>query len=243
MATGAERRKLHARLATVLDDPEERAGHLALSAAGSRCPRSRAGRSRRPSRSRGAPDAAATLWEQARRFTPSTAPAKRASAESRPPNVISKRARPNARVRCWRRWSPKRRVVGTRARALTRLAWVRTLGEGFHVSAELFEAALAEVGDDLRLQIETERGLAWCAHQSGNVADGEARARHALELAEQLGETGVLASALADVAFHETVRGRGIAFSTIERALSLESGLGWRPTLGRPGWTHALLLE
>ena len=54
--------------------------------------------------------------------------------------------------------------------ALNRLAWVRALREGFHVGAELFEAALAEVGDDLRLQIETERGLAWCLTRSGNVA-------------------------------------------------------------------------
>ncbi len=99
------------------------------------------------------------------------------------------------------------------------------------------------MGDDLRLRIETERGLAWCVHSTGNVAAAEARARHALELAEKLGEPGVLASALADMAFHETVRGRGIAFSTIERALSLESEFGWRPILGRPGWIHAMLLE
>ena len=242
--TGAERRKLHARLATVLDDPEERAGHLALSAAGPDAQLAAeldeaAGRAR----SRGAPDAAATLWEQARRFTPSNC-----AGEARQRGIEAAECHFEAgeteRARTLLEEVVAEAPPGReRAQALTRLAWARTLGEGFHVSAELFEAALAEVGDDLRLQIETERGLAWCAHQSGNVAVGEARARHALELAEQLGEHGVLASALADMAFHETVRGRGIAFSTIERALSLESELGWRPTLGRPGWTHALLLE
>ena len=99
------------------------------------------------------------------------------------------------------------------------------------------------MGDDLRLQVETERGLAWSIHETGDVAAAEALARHALELAEQLGETGVLASALADVAVHESLRGNGLAFATIERALSLESEVGWHPILSRPRWIHGMLLQ
>src|SRR5262245_32853241 len=243
-ATGAERRRLHARLATVLDDPEERAGHLALSAAGPDAQLAAeldeaAGRAR----SRGAPDAAATLWEQARRFTPSNlaVEARRRGIEAAECHFA---AGETERARTLLEEIVDASPPGSdRARALNRLAWVRTFREGFSVGAELFEAALAEVGDDLRLRIETERGLAWSAHEAGNVALGEERAHHALELAEQLGEPGVLASALADVAFHETCRGRGIPFSTIERALALESQVGWRPILGNPSWTHGMLLE
>ena len=243
-ATAAERRRLHARLATVLDDPEERAGHLALAAERPDATvAAELDEAAQRARARGAPDAAATLWEQARRFTPGAHAVDACrrgieAAECHFEGGETERARTLLEEIVAA--SPRGRA---RARALARLAWVRTLREGFHVSAELFEAALAEVGDDLRLRIETERGLAWCAHQSGNVAAAEARARHALELAEKLGEAGVLASALADVALHESARGRGIAFSTIERALSLESEFGWRPMLGRPGWIHALLLE
>ena len=243
-ATGAERRELHARLATVLDDREERAGHLALSAAGPDAELAAeldeaAGRAR----SRGAPDAAARLWEQARRFTPSNV-----AGEARRRGIEAAEclfeAGETERARAL-----LEEIVATsppgrdRARALNRLAWVRSFREGYHVGAELFEAALAEVGDDVRLQIETERGLAWSVHQTGKVSAAVGRARHALHLSEQLGETGVLAGALADVAVHESVRGDGIAFATIERALALDSELGWHPILSRPRWVHGMLLQ
>ena len=242
--TGAERRLLHARLATVHDDPEERAGHLALSAAGPDAQLAAeldeaAGRAR----SRGAPDAAATLWEQARRFTPGNlaGEARRRGIEAAESHF---EAGETERARTLLEEIVAASPPGSdRARALNRLAWVRAFREGYYVGAELFEAALAEVGDDLRLQIETERGLAWSIHETGDVAAAEALARHALELAEQLGETGVLASALADVAVHESLRGNGLAFSTIERALSLESETGWGPILSRPRWVHGMLLQ
>ncbi len=242
--TGAERRKLHARLATVLDDPEERAGHLALSAAGPDAQLAAeldeaAGRAR----SRGAPDAAATLWEQARRFTPSNF-----AGEARQRGIEAAECHFEA-GETERARTLLEEIVATspsgndRARALTRLAWVRTFTEGFHMGVRLFETAKAEVGDDIRLQIETERGLAWSLHETGDVAAAEALARHALELSEQLGDTGVLASALTDVAVHESLRGNGLAFATIERALSLESEAGWHPILSRPRWIHAMLLQ
>jgi tetratricopeptide (TPR) repeat protein len=243
-ATAAERRRLHARLASVLDDPEERAGHLALSAQGpDAAVAAELDEAAQRARARGAPDAAATLWEQARRFTPGDL-----AVEAHRRGIEAAECHFEAGETDRARTLLEEIVAAAphgpvRARALNRLAWVRAFREGFHVGTELFEAALTEVGDDLRLQIDTERGLAWSVHETGNVAAAEARARHALELAEQLGEPGVLASALADMAFHETVRGRGVAFSTIERALSLEGELGWRPILGRPGWIHAMLLE
>jgi DNA-binding CsgD family transcriptional regulator len=243
-ASGTERRELHARVARILDDPEERAGHLALSAAGPDAALAAeldeaAGRAR----SRGAPDAAATLWEQARRFTPSNfaGEARRRGIEAAECHF---EAGETERARTLLEEIVAASPTGSdRARALNRLAWLCAFSEGCYVGAELFEAALAEVGDDLRLQVEIERGLAWSIQETGDVAAAEALARHALELAEQLGETGVLTSALADVAVHESLRGNGLAFATIERALSLESEVGWRPILSRPRWVHGMLLR
>ena len=243
-ATAAERRGLHARLAAVLDDPEERAGQLALAAQGpDGTVAAELGEAARRARARGAPDAAATLWEQARRFTPGelAAEAHRRGIEAAECHFeAGETERARRLLEEIISAAPRGR---DRARALNRLAWVRSFREGHYVGAEIFEAALAEVGDDLRLRIETERGLAWNFHEAGKVAVGEARARRALELAEELGEPGALASALADMAFHETVRGRGIPFPTIERALSLQSEVGWRPILGRPDWIHGMLLQ
>ena len=243
-ATAAERRRLHERLAAVLEDPEERAGHLALAAQGpDGAVAAELDEAAQKARARGAPDAAATLWEQARRFTPGELvdEAHRRGIEAAECHFeAGETERAGALLEEIVAASPSGR---DRARALTRLAWVRVFTEGFDVGAELFEAALAEVRDDVRLRIEIERGLAWTAQVFGNVAAAEARSRAALEMAETLGEPKVLASALADVALHQCLRGGGIAFSTIERALCLESDAGWQPILGRPGWIHGMLLE
>src|SRR5262249_37731353 len=102
----------------------------------------------------------------------------------------------------------------------------------------------AEIGDDPAARIEIERGLAWSIHETGDVAAAELHARAALELAERLEEPGVLASALADMAFFQTIRGRGIPTALIERALELEDTQDeWRSILGRPAWVHGMLLE
>jgi DNA-binding CsgD family transcriptional regulator len=133
-----------------------------------------------------------------------------------------------------------------RAVALTRLAWVTGFGRGFHVSVDLFRDALAEIGDDPAARIEIERGLAWSIHEIGDVAAAEPHARAALELAERLGEPGVLASTLADMAFYQTVLGRGVPTALIERALELEDTADeWRSVFGRirTGWIHGMLLE
>ena len=56
----------------------------------------------------------------------------------------------------------------------------------------------------------------------------------------------MLASALADMAFFQTIRGRGIPTALIERALELEDTADeWRSILGRirPAWVHGMLLE
>ena len=119
-------------------------------------------------------------------------------------------------------------------------------GQGFRVSADLFRDALAEIGDDPAARIEIERGLAWSIHETGDVAAAELHARAALELAERLEEPGVLASALADMAFFQTIRGRGIPTALIERALELEDTEDeWRSILGRtdPPGVHGMLLE
>ena len=67
----ARRRELHARLATIVRDPEERARHLALSVEGPDVAVAAAlEEAALLASSRGAPQSAAELWEMARRATP-----------------------------------------------------------------------------------------------------------------------------------------------------------------------------
>ena len=242
----ARRRELHARLAEIVDDPDEQALHLALAASG---PDAQVAATvedaARRARARGAPQAAAELWDRARMLTPpDDADAWRRTIEA---GECHLEAGDTDRARLLLEEVVARLPPGReRAFALTRLAWVRGFGHGFHVSADLFRDALAEIGDDPAARIEIERGLAWSIHETGDVAAAEPHARAALELAERLGEPGVLASALADMAFFQTIRGRGVPTALIERALELEDTADeWRSILGRirTGWVHGMLLE
>jgi len=243
----ARRRELHARLAEIVDDPDEHALHLALAASG---PDAQVAATvedaARRARARGAPQAAAELWDRARMLTPpSDADAWRRAIEA---GQCHLEAGDTDRARLLLEQVVASLPPGReRAVALTRLAWVGGwLGQGWTVSVGLFRDALAEIGDDPAARIEIERGLAWSIHLTGDVAAAEPHARAALELAERLGEPGVLASALADMAFFQTIRGRGIPTALIERALELEDPEDeWRSILGRarPAWVHGMLFE
>jgi DNA-binding CsgD family transcriptional regulator len=242
----AKRRELHARLAEIVDDPDEQALHLALAASG---PDAQVAATvedaARRARARGAPQAAAELWDRARMLTPpDDADAWRRAIEA---GECHLEAGDTDRARLLLEEVVARLPPGReRAYALTRLAWVKGFGQGYRVSADLFRAALAEIGDDPAARIEIERGLAWSIHLTGDVAAAEAHARAALELAERLEEPGMLASALADMAFFQTIRGRGIPTALIERARELEDPEAeWRSILGRtrPAWVHGMLLE
>ena len=238
-----QRQELHARLAEIVDDVEERGRHLALAAEG---PDTRAAsaldEAARFAAARGAPDAAAELLEQANRLTP----------VAQAPDA--RRRRVEAAERYFEAGEPDRaralleQVVAesppgnARARALARLGWVRAHTEGYSVGAEVFRAALADA-DDAALCIEIELGLAWCLHTTVGLAVAEAHASTALGLAEALGDPALLAAALSSVAFYESLSGRAIPLGTIERAIGLGDPPEWSQILGRPDWIHALLLQ
>lgn len=242
---GAGRRRgLHARLAAIIEDPEERARHLALAAQKPDAEVAAAlDEAARRARARGAPDAAAGLWEQARRLTPAghSGDLRRRGAEAADCHFEAgdpERAR-----------ELLEEVVASspqgpeRARALTRLAWVRAYSEGHHVAAELFAAAQKDAGDDLSVRIAVERGLAWSTHELGDLPGADAHARRAVATAEELGDAAGLAGALAESAFMVMLRGRGVPAATMERALALEGSSEWEQILGRPSCLYALMLQ
>jgi DNA-binding CsgD family transcriptional regulator len=240
----SERRELHGRLAGVLDDPEERARHLALATEEPDAAVAAAlDEAARRAWARSAPDEAAELSEQAFRLTPAgdREQARRRGVEAAERHYEAGRTE-HARAlleEVLAAAEPGR----ARAQVLARLGWVRSQREGFHAGAEVFAAALAEAGDDPALRVEVEEGLAWCLHSTTGVDAADRHARTALELAEALGEPSVLAGALSHVAFLDTLRGDGIAMASIERALRLGRPPGWSQILGRPDWIHTMLLQ
>jgi DNA-binding CsgD family transcriptional regulator len=239
----SDRRALHARLAELLEDPEERARHLAAAAAGSdEMVAAALAEAARRAAARGAPDAAAELLERARTLTPDDDPERRgrrgveaAERQFEAGDVAHARTLLEAVIA----ESP---AGGLRAHALARLGWVCIHQEGIRSGSDVFFAALAEPTDDVRLRIEILEGLAWCLHSSRGVPAALEHACAALALAEELGEPTVLAEALALTAFLESVGGEGLALAMIERAVALDHSPAWLQVLGRPDWLHALLL-
>ncbi|MDX6585277.1 MAG: hypothetical protein QOI10_4461, partial [Solirubrobacterales bacterium] len=235
----ADKRVLHARAAALVDEPEERARHLALAAdAPDEVVATALDDAARRAQARGAPDAAAALLEQARRLTPG--PSWRRGVEAAERHLEAgdaERAR-TLLEEVLADVPPGR----DRAYALARLGWVRAHRDGFRAAAAVFREALAEPTDDIALRIEIEQGLSWCTHSIDTVAAAQVHARTALGLAETLGDPTLLAHALSHVAFLDSLGGDGMAMAEIERALALNADPGWTQILGRPDWIHALLL-
>jgi DNA-binding CsgD family transcriptional regulator len=238
------RRALHARLAEILEDPEERGRHLALATERADAAVAAAlDEAARRARARGAPASAAELWEQARRLTPDDA-----GRDARRRGIEAAERRFDAgeidRARTLLEEIVAEAPPGPeRSQALTQLAWICAHTEGFAAAEEIFQAALAEHADDAASRIEIEEGLAWCLHQTQSIAAAEIHARRALELAESLGEPATLAGALSHVAFLGALSGEGIPLATIERAVALGRSPQWAQIFGRPDWIHAMLLE
>jgi DNA-binding CsgD family transcriptional regulator len=166
----SRRRELHGRLAAILDDPEERGRHLALAAArpDAEVASSLDDAARRAS-ARGAPDAAAVLWEQARRLTPAGAgeQARRRGIEAAERHFDAGDAeRARALLQEVAAEAPPGRQ---RAHALARLGWVRAHREGFQAGADAFRAALASDAGDVALRVQVEEGLAWCLHSTSGL--------------------------------------------------------------------------
>ena len=241
-ADAAERRALHAQIADVVEEPEERARHLALATdAPDEDVAASLDEAARSVRARGAPGEAAELYEEARRLTP---PLQTNDAARRAVDAAECHFEGGAFARV--RALLEEVTAGThsteRARALVFLGWVRANQEGFGVGADTFRAALEAVEPDNPLLIEIERGLAWTLHALGDLQAAEIHSRAALEMAERLREPSVLARAMSDMAFFEAVTGSGDPLSRIESALELDEPGEWRAIYGRPRWIHAMIL-
>lgn len=219
----SEHRRVHRRLAEIVDEPEQRARHLALAAeradpAVADALDAAAG----AARARGAPDAAAELGELADRLTPSD---RQDDRRRRAVQAAEDRFTAGDATRAG---ALLRGVVETlppgpeRADALGRLARVEYHSRGFEVAAALLRQALGEAGKDARLRAVMHYGLSFVCANLGDTFGAEAHAQDALRLARGLDEPILLAHVLAAAALARFLRGGGIPRPEIERSLSLE---------------------
>jgi DNA-binding CsgD family transcriptional regulator len=236
------RRRLHHRLAGVVGDPEERAHHLALSAAGpgeavAAALEEAAGRAER----RGAPDRAAELWEEAARLTPvrdgedawrriTRAGACHfesgdgASAKRLLEHVIA--AAPPGPLR---------------SEALRVLAMVHYRDDSVLDAIELLQRARGEAEDRPRVLAEVEFCLAWAVLWSGNVPGSLEHAETALRLLRASQDEDLLGSAKALVVGIEWQLGRPLRREELNRAEALEASAGHLPMEWSPSFLGAFI--
>jgi len=242
----ARRRELHAKLAAVVNDPEQRARHLALSVDGPDAAVSDAlEEAARRAASRGAPQSAAELWDMARRTTSAdrledlrrrTHEAGLAYFESGDTSVARKLLQQTVELS-----GPGPQ----RARALLDLGMIVATEEGWRPTIDVFTRALEEAGDEpaLRASIEQNLGYAWLFR--GDVVASERHARAALDLAEALQEPRVLAEAYQAYPFVHFLLGRGLDLPMLERGIALEQHMleGFLSHVLRPSYVLAQILK
>jgi DNA-binding CsgD family transcriptional regulator len=242
-STPSQRRALHARLAALLPEGEERARHLALATA-------------RPNRevaavveeaaegvqARGAAAAAAELLELAVRLTPRN-----------DPDDMRRRVLDCADRH--REAGDGRRAIAlledvcktaprgvARAEACLRLARTVDVVVGSHDAVDLYREALAEAAGDDALVAAIHLNLAGVVATTEDGNRGLEHAELAVQAASRAGDAALRCDALATFGFIHFREGRGIPFARMEEALMLERSLPHWPRTAPATWASGLQL-
>lgn len=242
-ATAGELRQLHRRLAYLVQDPEERARHLGLSAsAPDETVADAIAEGAARAASRGAPDVAAALYEQAARLTPagSAEEATRRRVDAADQH-IALREMGRARLMLEEALADARTGV-IRARALHRLGRIRALEAGFEATSPTLLDALEHVGDDVALRVAIERDLTFARAQVGDPAGAVEHARAAHRAALESGDDVLLAEALDQLCMAEFAAGNGVPPEVLERAITVDGRVGPAPAAEHPGWGSGRVL-
>ncbi len=236
----AGRRALHARLAAVMDEPEQRARHLALSSTGpDEGVASVLDLGARAAAAKGAQDAAAELYELADRFTVTGSHEESGLRALRAAECHIAAGDPRrARVIL-------ERLVRTlpagkhRAEALSLLSMQQ---DDIPAAIRLGKRAVAEAGDTPPLKAKTHRNLAELQVLSGDLAAASVEATSAVASAGEAGDRRLQALASAYFGFVETLRGHGIP-PEAEHAVELSRTQAWPPGEASPALRLAALLS
>jgi DNA-binding CsgD family transcriptional regulator len=220
---------LHARLAEVVADPEERVRHLALSATGpSTEVAAELEDAAAQAEERGAPATAAELLELAARLTaPEDAhAARRRSLEAARRHVAAGDAsRARGLLEALLRETP---AGGERCDVLLDLA--ETRADDLTASLALYEEAVREARRDPPRLARAYARMSLVEFVRGDLRGALRHARKALARAEEAGDAYLLVEAIGCVLFWETFHG-GATEGLLERGLALERDLDEPPPL------------
>ena len=231
--TPEQRRQAHQRLAATARDVEERAWHLAL---GADRPSEQTARvldgAARHAASRGAPEAAATLTEQATRLTPAS---RSATVNERIAQAADYhfRAGDIARSRELIESILAACPVGPpRASLLLRLATIHYHQSGWPLAEQTFRQAAEQAPYDPALRAHAEQELAFARLVAGDLPGASRWAKVSLRSAAKAANLRLVAHSLARIALFEFLLGNGVRTDLLDRAAALEASAGEEP-IGR----------
>lgn len=239
IAAPSARRRMHRRLAEVLDEPELKARHLALASTVADAELLlMLDDAARTARARGAPAAAAELLEIAIRLDADEAPKRRIRA-ARHHLAAGDAGAARTLLETTVEELPSGRL---RAKALAQLAAVHLFDDNFLEAAALLERALGEAGEDLAQRAQISVTLALALSNGGHLDAAITVIEQAEELAEKLGAPPLLCQALTMRVHLHFLRGDGFDEASLLRALELESVSERVPVPYRPSLHHGLFL-
>jgi len=223
MASPGARRRVHRRLSDIVDDPEERARHLALSISGPSMGVAAAlDRGADRARARGAPDAAAELAERAYDVTPPGRARDRHDRRLRAARAHFEAGDPARAVQLLTAALPVRGARSEEeAETLVALAEIEVPTAGVMAGLDRYLRALRTTRDDrLRARIHADLGSAFA--DAFALAKAHEHAVEAVEAAERSGDRTLLLRALTIAAYVATITGTDQASDLLARAISLE---------------------
>jgi DNA-binding CsgD family transcriptional regulator len=222
-----ERRETHQRLGATVEDIEERAWHLALGA--DRPNEEIAGlldAAARHAASRGAPEEAAALEEQAMRLTPADRyefahelTVHAADYHFQAGDIARSRELIESIL-------PACPAGPLRASLLLRLATIYYHQSGWPLAEQTFRQAAEEALDDPRLYAHAEQELAFARAVAGDLASASRLAKTSLQSAERAADPRLVAHSLARIAIFEFLQGHGARLDILDRAETLDAAAG-----------------
>jgi DNA-binding CsgD family transcriptional regulator len=226
MIPPARGRELHAIAADLIDRPVEQAWHRALAAAG---PSAQVAAELEAAGNvevgRGAPAAAAELFELAAALTPADLLADLSRRITHAARQLALAGAKRAAIALLERFIAAAGAGPERSDALFQLGWIRQQDSTAEATA-LLEQALAETGGDPARAARTHliAGDNWS--KRGDQERARAEARQALAAAELAGEPALIASALAFFVLREFLSGEAVNAGLLGRAMEIERVIG-----------------
>ena len=219
-----KRRAVHARLGELVRDPEERARHRALAAGNAQDETlaSELEAAGRHAANRGAPGAGAELMELAVRHTPQVDDDARLRRRIATARLHQLAGELEAAGFLYDELMQELPAGPVRAELIYSAALLQRGDAAGHI--EMCRKALREAGDDDALAARLLGFIAINRWVGGQLAEGLLEARAGLERAERVGDTRLIASAIARVGVLETVR-LDVTPGLLERGVELESRL------------------